>query len=41
MNVVGAYDGGAILDTETCKLTPDNVLGFFSNGVRNLAALSL
>lgn len=41
MNVVAAYDNGAILDGETCKLSPENVIDFFANGVRNLAALSL
>lgn len=34
-------DNGAILDAETCKLSPESVLGYFANGVKNLAALSL
>lgn len=41
MNVLSAYDDGAILDAETCKLSPESVLGYFANGVKNLAALSL
>lgn len=41
MNVVGAYDNGTILDADTCKLSPENVIEFFTSGVRNLAALSL
>lgn len=41
MNVVSAYDDGAILDAATCKISPDDIIGFFQTGVRNLTAFSL
>jgi len=41
MEVVGAYDNGAILSKEVCAITPDQILGKFQTGVKNLTALSL
>jgi len=29
MNVSCAYDDGSILDAATCKISPDDILGFF------------
>jgi large subunit ribosomal protein LP0 len=41
MEVIGAYDGGAVLSKEVCAITPDEILSRFQAGVRNLTALSL
>jgi len=41
MEVVGAYDNGAILSKEVCAITPEEILSKFHAGVKNLTALSL
>lgn len=41
MYVQSAFDDGAILDAATCKISPDDIIGLFQKGVRNLTAVSL
>ena len=41
MKITSVYDDGAILPQEVLNLDPTTLLNKFSNGVRNLAALSL
>jgi large subunit ribosomal protein LP0 len=41
MEVIGAYDNGAILSKEVCAITSDEILSKFQSGVKNLTALSV
>lgn len=41
MKITSVYDDGAILPQEVLNLDPTALLTKFSNGVRNLAGLSL
>jgi len=41
MKIIAAYDTGAVLDAETVAISPEFILGKFSEGVKNITALSL
>lgn len=41
MLVIAAYDNGAVLGKDVIGLSPDDILQKFSQGVKNLTALSL
>jgi len=41
MKVVAAYDDGSILGADIVSLSAENILAKFSEGVRNVAAISL
>jgi len=41
MEVKTVYDDGSILTPEVFKMSPDDILAKFANGVKNLASLSL
>jgi len=41
MEVKYVYDDGSILTPEVFKMSPDDILSKFRQGVNNLAALSL
>ena len=41
MKVLTVYDDGSILTPEVVALTNNDILAKFSNGVKNMAALSL
>jgi len=41
MKVISAYDDGSILNADIVSLSTNDILGKFSEGVRNLTAISL
>jgi len=41
MEVIGAYDNGAVLSKEVCAITPEEIISKFQSGVKNLTALSV
>jgi len=41
MSVLQMYDSGAVLDRETCSISPEDILKAFGQGVSNVTALSL
>ncbi len=41
MQVIAAYDNGAVLSKEVIGLSPDDILEKFAVGVKNITALSL
>lgn len=41
MSVLQMYDGGAVLDKETCSISPNDLIDAFRKGVQNITALSL
>jgi len=41
MKVITVYDDGSMLTPEVVALSNDDILKKFSNGVRNMTALSL
>jgi len=41
MKVISAYDEGTILGADIVSLSSENILAKFSEGVRNIAAISL
>jgi hypothetical protein len=41
MDVIAAYDSGSVLDKDVISLSPDDILAKFSEGVKNLTAVSV
>ena len=41
MELHSVYDDGAILSSEVAKISPDQLLAAFNDGVKNIVALSL
>lgn len=41
MEVIACYDNGSTLDKDVISLSPEDILGKFSEGVKNLTAISV
>lgn len=41
MEIISAYDNGSVLDKDIISLSYDDILEKFSEGVKNLTAISL
>lgn len=41
MSVIACYDSGAVLDKDVISLSPEDILSKFSEGVKNLTAISI
>jgi hypothetical protein len=41
MNVFACYDNGSILNKDVVSMSPSVILGSFSAGVKNIAAIGL